>query len=173
MELSKNTLSTIKKLIDTLDIEACGFLVEQKNSELQLYIDSYGETKDGRGSCQHSKYTKYIWHTHPHNLIAYPSPEDILKIIKKREDSNPMISVVFTIWGTWTLFSMKKVNLDKAWITYFIEKIKIPSHILYKLTERGRGKYNLNDIEKFILSVQQIINNKLNIGLEIKFFPWN
>jgi hypothetical protein len=178
MNISKNGLDVIKNLIVDLNVEACGFLIPSEDestdpaTDLQVYIDSYGEHINGRGVCNQRKYTKYIWHTHPSNLIAYVSPEDILKILKKRPGGNPQVSVVFTKWGSWYLYSERKVTLDENWKEYFTEKIKQVSRTLYERSEKGRGRFTDEEIKKFIDSVKEVINKKLNVNLEIRFTGW-
>lgn len=175
-------LKIVKELMNK-DVEVCGFLLEQEDGKLQLYIDSVGKKLQNRGTCQHSKYTKYIFHTHNIGLIAYPSPEDIYTILKFHfnnfQNNYPHRSVVFTAWGVWEIcFPHKKLDLDKNWIRFLHEFIQKEFYGIYHLTDKGRGQLNRNT-EMF---VQQAVHNTvININnsteafgnaFEMYFTPW-
>lgn len=171
MILSKNDIEVGKLLVFNLDVETCGFLLDKSNDTVQLYVDSIGSIdSNNRGLCYLSTYTKYIWHTHAANLISYPSPEDIFKIIKQRK--YPVISVIFTKWGIWYLQSNKKVLLTNDMLKYLDRKIRNISAKLYYRSERGHGTVKKEDINTFITDIQTLLYNKLNITYTIKFEGW-
>lgn len=170
MILSENDVKVGKILVYQIDVEVCGFLLE-KFDKLQLYVDNIGSIdSNNRGMCSLSLYTKYIWHTHPHNLISYPSPEDIFKVIKKRK--YPVISVIFTKWGIWYLQSDRKVSLDNKLLKYLDRKIQSISATIYHKTEKGRGKVEHKYINTFIKNIQELLYTKLNIKYKIQFESW-
>jgi len=162
--ISKDGLDTVKKYVFGQRVEACGFLFQ--GPELEVYFESYGDNK----MCQHSHYTRYIWHTHPHNLKAYPSPEDIVKIIKARPPKNyPKVSIIFTTWGIWEVSSGSRLdNLDPD---YLLQKIDATSESLYRNTERGRV-LEKQPVHDYIQTVLHNFNKK-GIKLRLNFTPWD
>lgn len=76
-----------------------------KENHLYLYANTVGPP-DKRASCQHRKYTPFIFHTHPGTSYTSPSKEDIEKIYKNKIHT----SVIATLWG---LFQITKTDLEK------------------------------------------------------------
>jgi hypothetical protein len=166
MYFNKNNINTIKDFLK-LDTEICGFYF-LNDKEPILFVDKIGEIeeKTGRHFCQHSKYSKIIWHTHPINGKAYPSVEDILKILKLRD--LPKISLIFTSWGIWELHASKK-GLIKDDLYKILEK---ELNKLYFNSEKGRAKMNehLNEnINKTINHIEKICKQ---YELKIEFTNW-
>lgn len=168
--ISEGDLQVIKSLIVDQDVEICGFLLSiDDENRLQLYIDRYGEKLATRGTCKWSRYSKYMWHTHNRGLIAYPSPEDILHVIRYREVE---ISLVFTIWGIWKIqYNGVKIRGENE-IKYIYNVSKIYFDRLYHETGRGR-ELNIpavmNTIIKVNLKINEIplLNNRFNLQFKL------
>lgn len=185
--ISFEDLVMIKRLIIDKDMESCGFLFENKeNDELSIFLESYGseiKKPDGkvlRGLCTWSKYTKYMWHTHSSNLIAYPSPEDLLYVIKDRGFEDPLVSIVFTKWGIWEMSNYgKKYKLTSEWIEYIKKKIDKIFKNLYLTTEKGRGEL-IDEIQiSYVQSIVDAVNYEINNlrfmkeqTFQLSFTPW-
>lgn len=181
--ISADDLDTVKSLIIDKDIEACGFLLEEeKSSRLQLYIERYGEKiGSDRGVCQTTKYTKYIWHTHPHNVLEYPSPQDIYTILKWHPNNNennfPNSNIMFSSWGIWEIsFPHKKFILDDNWLQYLHNVTDIAFHGLWHITrEKGLSKISRKHLESTIDSLQYIINQEpvFDNAFRMSFTSWS
>lgn len=166
--ISNTDLKIVKELILYKTEEACGFLLESETNQLRLYIDSYGTEEKGRGMCQHSKYTKYIWHTHTNIHKGYPSAEDIVKILKWRANDFPRVSVLFTPWGIWEIFTVQKVTIPEYRLQQILNDISHAFDGLYHITEKGMGM--IKNIEEFIGSTINAVTYYINNALGIKTF---
>uniref|UniRef100_A0A6C0EL97 Uncharacterized protein n=1 Tax=viral metagenome TaxID=1070528 RepID=A0A6C0EL97_9ZZZZ len=182
MYITANDLRVIRELILNKDVEACGFLLEHENSDrLTLYLEKYGERLGpGRGSCQTSKYTKYIWHTHSHNLLEYPSPQDIYNILKWHpnnvENNFPHTSVVFTAWGIWEIsFPHAKFTLDQNWLHFLHKATDRVFHGLYHITREGLSRNALKYIQSIVNDIQALINREpaFDNAFGMSFTAWN
>ena len=178
MYISEEDLNLIKKLIFDTEMEVCGnfltrdelkkYKIEVKEeNDLNNYISHIGTVN----TCQHKFYSRYIWHTHPSIEHAYPSPQDIMKVIKY-----DFISFVFTSWGVWEMYSNNPKNIDT--ITQEKLKTKYMKPIgdkIYTYTDRGRS-INLTHRQSFIINdlTKQLIEkmNELGYELNIKFTEW-
>jgi hypothetical protein len=60
------------------------------------------------GSCVHNNST-YIFHTHPNTCKAYPSIEDMDRVLKYRHVTKN--SIIFTVWGVFQIYTL---NTQKA-----------------------------------------------------------
>ena len=189
--LSRDDISVVHTLLGE-DLETCGFLYPSKeiteSSDLHpnyliLYIDQIGEEKDGRSICRHSKYTEYIFHTHPKFSKGYPSSHDILKVIKRRGNPSsgtsfyPRVSVIFSAWGIWEITARKKRDLatDPRIELWAIDIINEEFEPVYRLTEKGRGKLtgeSYREIREAIHNIENILNRKLKCDLRVIFTTW-
>lgn len=152
-----------KFLVDDIDVEVCGFL-EVRNKNLNLFINNIGIKLETRGTCQHTKYTPYIFHTHNIGLLSYPSPEDIYTMMKFHsnnfENDFPLISIVFTEWGIWEIsFPHKKFTLDENWLKYLHEVTDTPFHHI-----------TIEKIPEVIKHVVKTINKERAFGNRFQLF---
>lgn len=102
--------------------EMCYNIEEQYNDELILVYESKGQSisQNRRGSCYHKRYSKWILHTHPFISKAYPSGEDIVKVIKHEIIKN---SLIVTSWGIWHIRKLRdRKNLDLEKLTQDTKK---------------------------------------------------
>lgn len=101
-----------KNLFDK-DVEVCAYLVPYQDSKLKLdnitlgKIEEYSPGKY-RNMCRHRKYTRIIFHTHPLAAYAYPSTEDIIKVMKNHNVIRR--SIISTKWGIWDIKNTDKSN---------------------------------------------------------------
>ena len=131
--------------------EVCGII----NEPNLLIIDSIGdweiEEDSLRGVCKYSRYSKYIWHTHPISTKFYPSPEDIRKVI-----NNDVItdSYIFTPFGYWII----KYNAGQIVVTDIImgNIDKIANKCFYFATNTA---YNLGHTDE-VANHMMLKNNK-------------
>jgi hypothetical protein len=61
-----------------------------------------------RQTCTLSRYSHYIFHSHPLQSRAYPSAEDILKVLKNRHII--IQSYISTSWGVWIISNTSTSN---------------------------------------------------------------
>ena len=172
MNLSYSELEILKNFIQFRDFEVCGTLVYIKGV-VKPFIQAVGKSIDGRNACIIPNEDRYIFHTHASTMKGYPSPEDILKVVKKK---NPIkTSIVLTMWGIWEISCIKKVNITKDMKNYLVNVIKQDSLGMYHVTEKGRklSRQVLPVVESFMNSVIHNVNRKIPVGLTMLFTPWN
>lgn len=94
-------------------------IIENKDNKIEIcghcengnYIYTHYGNKN---SCQINEYYNHIWHTHPRTEKPYPSVEDIMKIIKFRNQGNKIyISDIFTNIGMWRLTCYKEIDITE------------------------------------------------------------
>lgn len=175
--ISLHSLGMVRDLIINKDVEACGTIIARSDgpSNFIPFIEAYGESDKNRGMCQNKSYSRYIWHTHPRNLIAYPSGEDYVKMIKGGK-GRPHTSFVFTNWGVWEIYSKNKVdNLRQSSIVRLLTGIKEQEGGLYHISGKGRGEtINPMFIAPYVKGVISVIESEFpGIGFNISFLPWN
>lgn len=144
-------IEQVKTLLE-LPVETCGYI----DSNFRPIIDGVAKTdKKGRNICVNNKYYNIIWHTHPRNMQAYPSAEDIIKILKTRPDDKPKISLIFTQWGIWKIWADRKGDVSNQ-TKYAIQKSYSG---LYHITERGRGNISLPFVQSYIYELEYILSD--------------
>lgn len=151
------TLRYVYDNLLNLDVEVCGKVVNGK-----LIIQAYG-TSSKRNMCQHLHYDTIIFHTHPIGVKPYPSPEDIVKVIKNRTIDQ---SIIFTTWGMWSITCKNKTqsNLQKIFdiCSFYVDEI-------YHNTSQGTI-YNSLEISSII----DRLCKKLSVHeLKISIVPWD
>lgn len=171
--ISYSDLETVFVLLEK-EIELCGFLLEGEINPygaLLLYVDSVGNAN----SCQHSKYMKYIWHTHPRHAKPYPSEQDIVKVLKQRSSGYPENALMFSTWGVWEMSAKNKLELDDNQLQKLLKIAKEGFYGLYHITERARGDLNDTTLGFLQNSINQIvynINAQYNFEFSLAFTPW-
>jgi len=150
----------IKTLLN-LPVETCGYV----NKDLIPVVDGVPEdSTTGRGKCRNNKYYPVIWHTHPVNMQSYPSVEDIIKILKPRPNGIPKISLIFTRWGIWNLWSGRKGVVSKE-LTRLLSKTYSG---LYHITNKGRGDISIPFVNSYINELEYILSDyNFNIRLTL------
>jgi hypothetical protein len=101
---------------------------------------------------------------------SYPSAEDILSIMKKRDNPAEQgeMELIFTRWGIWQITSAEKDRFRD-----------VPAQLAY-LTERGNDIYracngaktDFYNIEAIRAILDRTMNHYKRLGLVIKFSPW-
>lgn len=134
-----------------------------ERSELIPYINRIGE----KGSCKHSRYEKYIWHTHPKVSKGYPSKEDIIKVLKNNKVE---YSLIFTTWGIWVVNCKNKKDYTPQHIDYIGDIITKAINKLYYLSEKGRSFPGTLIVSNTIHNIRDKINEKYNAKLYITFY---
>jgi hypothetical protein len=144
MTLCIKDLKYFKSLIK-LDVEYCG------NLDFVNKIVYKGQNNIDRGLCNVPN-SELIWHTHPEGFKAYPSPEDILKILK---NSIIKTSIIFTSWGIWIMYYPYNISQFNEPDKYNHQKQRLQeiNTQLYHSTEKGKTK----TISKYINAVNEYI----------------
>jgi hypothetical protein len=158
--ISKKSLEKAKELLGK-DKETCGHIIDT-----EIVFDIKGS---GPKMCIQHKYTPYIWHTHIESRIAYPTGEDVVKMIKKRV--NPIVSIIFSSWGIWEITVKNKYDLLPQNVEEIIKKINKYYSKLYFISEKGR--IFKPELLEEILNINNHISRQFEIfGLKILFTPW-
>lgn len=168
---------TIDKLILSLDspYEICCNLLEEKDNSLsvQKAFCTEGPRDGSRGSCRYTRYTKYVLHTHPTIHRAYPSAEDIIKVIKNKEI---LYSFIVTTWGIWTLYSKSKKSPHederKEWTKSLTKRIDKYDKVEPKGTRKSDISWTPAK-QQLIRDISHEIEEKFKLfGLRIQFKSW-
>lgn len=172
--ISRENLDMLYSLLES-KVETCGVFLEI-DTNLQPYVDSVGSEENKRPMCVMKRFTNYIWHTHPFSHKAYPSAEDILRVLKKRPKGVVIISsLVFTAWGIWEIHSDRTAELPEEWVKYYTKVINEDFAPLYHITHGGRDPLTRNSL-LFLYSVIDAIEKEINenkFGFGMTFSPWN
>jgi hypothetical protein len=166
-------------MITNMDIENINAHLNNNNFEISgkyengsFYMIHQGEPKI-KGSQASVKIDNnlIIWHTHPSVSKYYPSVEDICKILKKHNDQEIYLSIIFTTHGIWTFSNfMKTRNIDNDLKKIIDEEINTP---FYEETNRGRN-YNESEIQSYLSLIKELINNwGKEYDFDINFFRDN
>ena len=155
------------------DYEICGNLfVDDSNKclEPKYIIKGHSGTSF---MCQHEKYSKYIFHTHPNIAKGYPSIQDILKVLKSR---NNIIrnSLIFTKHGIW--------NIRKKAGTHYVQNDTTNNGLIgtYRRSERNLVKYvnkmnEQSELDIFELNeyIRRMVKFLHHFGLQMRFDMWD
>lgn len=142
-------MNDLKIFLD-LDVEICGFIIGK-----EFYIDNVGNSNDSRRSCKHKYYLSQIFHTHPYTSKAYPSTEDIIKVLK---NDKIYLSYVITSWGIYGIYFSFKEK-DKNTLNILSKEITKINDDLYFKTDKGRGKFNEDKILSYIKELESLLRN--------------
>ena len=116
------SLEKIKRYIN-YEYEFCGYIFYDVNNpdELNIIKNNTGpNVKIERGSCTYKHgYRRCIWHTHPYISKSYPSPEDLLKVLKHPD--NIKISILLQYIDKASTFNN---YIDKIFLEYNTKKKK-------------------------------------------------
>ena len=180
MNFSEQTIRQFKELVFDRDVEVCGNLRKESisSNDIKLYSIREGigiEYSPGkfRGSCSHEKTTSVIFHTHPVSFYAYPSPEDIVNVIKNYR--RVVRSIIATKWGLWDIKNTDRSNIYSSSCRDVL--LMFLKRNLDKLWYRTRSSVEgtsrditLEDID-FINGVVDRIEKVLH--LEINLYTWD
>lgn len=168
--IPKSLLKYIRESILTLSIEVCGYLVFSQTGEVSIDQAASGNIEDARPHCTLPRRGKYTWHSHFLMAKSYPSAEDILSIMKKRDNPAEQgeMELIFTRWGIWQITSAEKDRFRD-----------VPAQLAY-LTERGNDIYracngaktDFYNMEAIRAILDRTMNHYKRLGLVIKFSPW-
>ena len=145
MELSK-----IIEHLTSNDHEICGYINSNDENILVNKGKNIGEGKSFRGSCEVAGSYLRQWHTHPHTLPFYPSPEDIFKVLC----TDVTESKIFTAHGWWHLkYNIKLINLKQTEI--------IKGGQIYNMIEWYNSRFGHLECERN-LGLKPKLNAKIN-----------
>ena len=160
----------VKKYILPLKIEVCGYILFSYNREAMIGEVARGDSKMERASCVRPYKANYAWHSHFLNAKSYPSAEDILSVMKKRETQKTqnIVEIIFTRWGIWEISSSEKTVFRN--VNAELQYISGKGDDIYRACKGGKTDfYDMGAIKTFISKVENHYNI---IGLRIWFTPW-
>lgn len=102
-----------------------------------------------RGYCDFKGYTPVIFHTHPLNVLSYPSVEDIIKVIINRDEIK--YSLIPSKWGIWIV-----KNIYNDYDDQNLERIKEKAETFNRQLQKHTG------IIKYINNQTIMISTDLN-----------
>jgi|UniRef100_A0A6C0J3Y2 hypothetical protein len=191
----------------TSEIEVCGYLANKELEDQvshcwdfprQITDDLYttdgeltpvvcgvaGRGDGGRANCSYEEpYGSIIWHTHPLNSKPYPSPEDIIKGLKPRDDPLEIKdNLLICRWGIWEWSAGNKQVWDSRKKNEYKEFIKEKGHELAEdaysdVPENSLGKRRV-DLNKTIHSsilefIYDLDEYFTEFKFQIQFTSWN
>lgn len=173
-------VDTIYRIVKTMfnDAEICGNLESSidKPERLLLYDKMEGEKDGDRNMCRYKRYSPYLLHTHPKYSYAYPSNEDIMKMIKHKKINN---QIIITSWGIWEIYRIspfiemssekleeirKKVNLFTSYIGSKTRRENYDRVIHSTKSKDVEKEFIERQIEKFN---QYISHKSINLSLTL------
>ena len=178
MLFKQNFFDEMAQAVFSHPVEICGnlrreheFLVEESKYE--------GEEKDGRVLCTiHEKEkTPFLYHTHPISSKAYPSIEDIVTVVKKREAIPSYTSILFTIWGVWIMMPKKSIKVSDAQMNEWKEIFRKTTTEFYWAQRNddpteSKSKMYSPFIQEQINQFIRIVEHLLGEYVSIRFIEW-
>jgi hypothetical protein len=171
-----NILEIMRDYVSNYSVEICANLkVLDNHLDLHNIIKGEMQQYDGetRGVCAHKEYSKHIFHTHPKSLYAYPSVEDVIKLIKNYTIIRN--SFIATKWGLWVLSNTERSNIYSTscrHIIYDVLKIRLDYIGNYTKNKEG-GDKSRELIEKDYLIIKRVCKDIENaIGVRMHLYDW-
>ena len=176
-EISPEIIKVFHKYVFKYSEEICANLKKKDKGLVPENIEKgkIEEYRPGkiRGTCSHKQYNSNIFHSHPSSSYAYPSTEDVVKVIKHYGKIKN--SFIATKWGVWVISNTLTSNIYSSSkddvISKCIEKIvnKIGFATSTSEEERRTSPDKSRDLkhEDYILLGK--LNNELSGLLNIKF----
>lgn len=170
MSIPKSTLDRIRSEILPLNRELCGYLRPLESGEVEVITAAEGKFESGRPTCTLPEKGNFVWHSHYLETRSYPSGEDMLSIMKKRDTlkHQDIVQLIFSRWGIWELRSDRKDKFADvpAQLAYLTER----GHDIYRACNGGKTDYyNLAAINAILA---RAMYHYQPLGLRIKFTPW-
>lgn len=176
--IKPETIETIHKYVFENKFEICANLKKTEDNTLFLHNIKVC-TEKYRSFCNHPEYSNNIIHTHPYLDYAYPSTDDIIKIIKHY---NKIVnSLVATKWGIWVLSNTTTSNIysesQHKKLYNLVEKYTNELGMLTTSTNDNEEKINnkSKDIDENDYSVITEFNvdilNLLNVKIDL--YTWD
>jgi hypothetical protein len=156
----RNIVKKIKEITidNNIDYEKCGTISKTNEGYILNLHEAPTNTNELRYHCNFEYYEPIIWHSHPTIAKFYPSLEDIIKSIKKK-NAQIRYSYIFTKFGFWTMYTINHINVNDE----LMHEIEQNLNKLYFSTERGRV-YISESVNTFIHELNTLLNNVLHIS---------
>lgn len=150
--------------------EICGNLSDENNDCFDLINANKGQDEK---SCNHSTYSTYIVHTHPKKAYFFPSPADIIKVLKSR-NKIIKISLIFSEYGVWCL-ATKKHKDEKVILQSTIEKdLLFFNHKHFQILKNKNKNVSKDDLDNAIKSYITDVNYYLrSYEFILGFVDWD
>ena len=177
-------LKVLYKYVFSYPYEICANLKKTNENTLIPHnvlkgrVDEY-ITEKYRGTCSHKEYSSNILHTHPPSSYAYPSPEDIIKVIKHY--GKIVNSLIVTKWGIWVVSNTTTSNIystthnDKFYLNIkkYLDRIGQETRTSDDERERKVDKSRDLTTNDFILlsKINRSISDMLNIKIDL--YSWD
>ena len=133
-------MGTAYTLVHNYSSEFCGNIAESGGKSYFLNTTAGAKDESGRAMCSHP-HAQINYHTHPETSKAYPSSEDIVKMITYKAGAvNSSIEVIFTKWGIWQITSLKRIissSKDRTAMKVSLDKEVL--HLFYAQSDGGRA----------------------------------
>jgi hypothetical protein len=180
-------INVINGYVFKKSLEVCANLVKGYRGNLTIKSPVYGtkeEYEPGkyRGTCTHGENTPHILHTHPTTSYAYPSVEDILKVINPRHIERN--SLIGTKWGIWVISNtIDSTVYNDTPLSLLFEKIKkildrLGSRTKTSAEERLLGGENSHKSRDLSTSDEDLVSKTINslstlLKIKINLYSWS
>ncbi|MDD4931345.1 MAG: hypothetical protein PHG66_04360 [Candidatus Colwellbacteria bacterium] len=132
-----------------------------------------------RGTCSHQEYSSNIIHTHPLSSYAYPSTDDIMKVIKNY--GKIVNSLVGTKWGIWVvsnttssnIYSKSQESVLASKIKKYLDRIGFCTKTTDKERETSDDKSKVLMSEDYVLIAKTIKTLSDLLMVKIELHSWD
>jgi hypothetical protein len=176
----KHMISNFEEILEYMkeDHEFCGY-IKQVDGKIKAVVSGSAIVGEGgRPACVFSTpYENILWHTHPNSSKAYPSAEDILKVLKKRTHNDFEKSFIYTKWGVWEISAANKKHIPQTGENEEYYKNKINNEIsrdMYEKTKKGRASTLTFTMQKSVEDyIKKLETTFESFGLIITLTQWD
>lgn len=151
----------MKQLLN-ISTETCGSVNITPNNNVYLELQTTGtETPE---KCSYVFYRPHIFHTHVLKNKSYPSPDDILKVVKRHEIVS---SLVVTHWGIWEICCPIKMKINEK------SELGMKTYIQKQVNRMYNKSLDEKLINDIIENLENQYNKNFDFGFTIKFQSWS
>lgn len=141
-------------------------------------IEEYAPGKF-RGTCNHREYSSNMFHSHPVSSYAYPSTEDVIKVVKNY--GKIVNSFIATKWGIWVISNTTSSNIYtvsgdvklRSWIDVYLSRIGTETKTSEEERKTNPDKSRDLNSEDFSFISKTIKKISSGLNIKIELYTWN
>lgn len=189
-EISPKIIKVIHGYTFNYDQEICTNLKKEDtklipHNPVKGILEEYTQVINGntirkfRGTCNYKNLSSNILHTHPVSSYAYPSTEDVMKVLKHY--GTIVNSLIATKWGIWVIKNTTSSNIYSENVKdRLFHDIKHYLDQLGNLTKTSESERQISIVKSrdlnendyiFISKMNKKLENMLNININL--YKWD